>query len=60
MIAVIETQKGTVLQVVLKGTQEQAEIIAKQMCQENGIVFEGDVSCDGNVKNYSVQIATSR
>ena len=58
MIAVIEMTNGTVLQVIIRQDQEAAEAVAKKLCQENGILFEGDVSCDGSVKDYSVQIAT--
>ena len=58
MIAVVETTNGRVSQVILRSDQHGAEIIAKQLCHDNGIEFEGDESCDGSIRSYSVQIAT--
>lgn len=62
MIFVIETVKGEVTKVAtfarVSGFNalEAADEYAKQLCDKNGILFQGRISCDGSVNNYSVQI----
>ncbi len=61
-IYVIETIRGIVEKVayfpLVPGFNPQlaSENFAKELCQENGIKFEGKISCDGSVHDYSVQI----
>jgi hypothetical protein len=56
MFAVVETSLGFVKKVWVKESEEEAINLAKQLCRENGIVYQGDVSMDGNVKIYSIQV----
>jgi len=62
MVFVIETEEGVVQQVIpfmdSPGVlaYDLAQNVAKMICEQNGIEFEGDISCDGSVKEYSVQI----
>ena len=67
MVFVIETVHGVVNQVVPfmnspgVNALDDANNLASLMCEQNGIVFEGDpfkgsVSCDGTPAIYSVQV----
>lgn len=56
MFAVVETSLGFVKKAWIKPNEQEAISLAKQLCRENGILYQGDVSVDGNVKNYSIQI----
>lgn len=61
-IFVIEVDNGIVKSVayfpMVPGSNARlaAENYAKNLCDLNGIIFEGDISCDGSVNTYSVQI----
>jgi hypothetical protein len=52
---VIETENGFVKS-VFNGDYEDCVTKAKELCYTNGIIYEGDISCDGSVKRYSVQL----
>jgi hypothetical protein len=62
MIFVVETENAIVKQVIPfmnspgVNALELATNLAKLMCQQNGIEFEGDISCDGSTHSYSIQI----
>ena len=62
MVHLIETVNGIVKQVITfldspgYSALEAAENLAKNLCIANGIEFEGMISCDGSVNNYSIQI----
>lgn len=62
MVHVVETSNGVVMQVITfldtpgLPAIDSATNLAKNICKANGILFEGNVSCDGTVSNYSVQI----
>lgn len=62
MVHLIEIISGEVTQVITfldspgYSALESAENLAKLICEQNGILFEGKISCDGTVNNYSVQI----
>lgn len=62
MVHVIQTVKGKVTQISSFlyapgfNALEAATNLAKTLCYANGILFEGNISCDECVKKYSVQI----
>jgi hypothetical protein len=67
MVFVIETKYGIVSQVIpfmnSPGVDalELANNLAKLMCEQNGIVFEGNsfkgsISCDSSPTIYSIQV----
>lgn len=62
IIYVIETSDGIVKSVanfpIVPGFDAYlaAENYAKKLCKENGIVFEGSISCDHSITNYSIQV----
>lgn len=65
VVYVVETENGKVLQVIPfvstpgKKAIDEAVCLAKLMCEANGILYQGKVSCDGSPKNYSIQIVNS-
>lgn len=62
MVHVIETTNGRVINVCSFlnapgfDANQAAENLAKTICYQNGIEFQGNISCDGSPKDYSVQI----
>ena len=59
---VIETRNSKVISAayfpIVPGfdAKTASEEYAKGVCKNNGIVFDGDISCDGSIENYSVQL----
>lgn len=62
MVHLIETISGEVTQVITfldspgYSALEAAGNLAKTICYQNGIEFQGMISCDDSPTNYSVQI----
>lgn len=62
MVHLIETISGEVTQVITfldspgYSALEAVENLAKTICDQNGIIFQGMISCDDSPTNYSVQI----
>lgn len=53
---VVEVISSIVQRVQLFTHIRDAESYAKLLCKENGIYYQGKISVDGDVENYSVQI----
>lgn len=56
MFYVIEVENGRVRSITRHGTEQGAHETARNLCTLNGIWFQGEISCDGDSKQYNIQI----